>query len=254
MRDLKLFKLIIPFFKPYHVQVWIIILLLPISSFTYSFQPIIIQKAVDGPLLSGSLDGLWIYVLYLALIVAVNFFVQVYQLWLVNSVGQNLVADLRSALFSHLESMSMSWFDRTPVGRSVSRITSDVEQLAESFAGGLALVVLDAFNIIGIFIFMFYLNFKLSILISISVIPIIFCSIYFQDKYRKANFNSRVELAKLNSFLQQNIVGISVVQVLNSANKSMEKFSKANQKYFKANDNCVKADAQLSAITEMISF
>ena len=254
MNDWKLIKLIAPFLKPYRLQLIVLMVLLPLSSFTYSMQPLVIQKAVDGPLANSEFSFLWIYVLTLGVTVLVNFFVQVYQMWLVNSIGHNLVTDLREKLFLHLESMSMSFFDRTPVGKSVSRITSDVEQLAESFAGGLAMVILDAFNIAGIFFFMFYLNFKLSILILISIIPIIFCSIYFQEKYRKANLKSREELAKLNSFLQQNIVGISVVQVLNSAKKSMEKFSEGNKKYFKANDDCVKADAQLSAIIEMISF
>jgi ATP-binding cassette, subfamily B, multidrug efflux pump len=254
MNDWKLIKLTAPFTKPYRWQLILLMIFLPLSSFTYSMQPLVIQKAVDGPLAKNDFSFLWVYVLVLALAVLVNFFVQVYQMWLVNSIGHNLVTDLREKLFLHLESMPMSFFDKTPVGKSVSRITSDVEQLAESFAGGLAMVILDAFNIVGIFFFMFYLNYKLSILVLISIVPIVFCSIYFQEKYRKANLKSREELAKLNSFLQQNIVGISVVQVLNSAKKSMETFSEGNKKYFKANDDCVKADAQLSAIIEMISF
>lgn len=254
MADLILFKRLVTFLKPYRWKILWIIILLPLGSFTFSIQPLLIQKAVDGPLVRGDMSGLWVYVGFFAIAIAMNFLIQIAQFWLVNSTGQNVVCNVRQDLFEHLEKLSMSFFDRTPVGRSVSRVTNDVEKLSESFAGGLVLVSLDLFNILGMLAFMFYLNVKLSLSVLCFLVPIIFITIYYQRKYRKSDLKSAEELSKLNSFLQQNIVGISVVQVLNSAKKSMDKFSANNQKYFKENNTCVEADAQLSAIIEFISF
>lgn len=254
MDNLKLLASLYPFVKQYRLQLIISMIILPLSSMTYSVQPIIMQRAVDGPIASGELAGLWFYVLVLLGIVAINFLFQVLQFWIMNKVGQSMVANVRYSLFEHLESLSMSFFDRNPVGRSVSRMTSDMEQLAESFVGGLVLILLDLFNVLGILAFMFYLNWKLSLLISLFLIPIYFVTIHYQRLYRDANLLARKELAKLNSFLQQNVIGISVVQALNSTAKSMEKFALNNRKYFHANDESIKADAQLSAAIEMISI
>lgn len=254
MNNIGLIRILSPFLKRYTWQITIALVLLPLSSFTYSVQPLILQKAIDGPLTAGNLDTLGIYVLALAAAVIANFLLQIYQFLLMNKVGQNVVANIRFELFAHLEKLSMRFFDRTPVGRSVSRITSDMEQLAESFVGGLVLILLDIFNVIGILAFMFYLNWKLSLAVSVFLIPIYFITGYYQEVYRKANLDARKELSALNSFLQQNIVGISVVQLLNSANKSMRKFAENNLGYFKANDESIRADAQLSAAIETISI
>lgn len=254
MTNWDLIKTLYPFMKPFKWQIILALAILPLSSVTYSIQPILLQKAIDGPIAAFDLAGLWTYALFLLAAVAINFVLQVAQFFIMNKVGQSMVADIRYSLFEHLESMSMSFFDRNPVGKSVSRVTSDMEQLAESFVGGLVLILLDIFNILGILLFMFYLNWRLSLVVSVFLIPIYFITIYYQELYRKANLMARKELAKLNSFLQQNIVGISVVQVLNSTAKSMNKFAEYNRQYFKANDESIKADAQLSATIEMVSL
>lgn len=254
MRNLELLKILKPFLKPYLKKLFLVLLLLPLSSISFSIQPVIMQRAIDGPLSKGDFSGLWVFALALGLAVLFNFFAQIWQFWLVNIIGQDLIASLRLKIFSHLERLPMSFFDKTPVGRSVSRITSDLEQLSESLAGGLVLVVLDLLNIVTILVFMLYLSPVFALVVSSFLIPIYFLSIYYQEKFRKANLDSRQELAKLNSFLQQNIVGISVVHALNSIKKSMRIFDDNNKKYFQANDQSIKADAQLSALIELVSL
>ena len=254
MKNLELLKILKPFLKPYQKKLFLVLLLLPLSSISFSIQPVIMQRAIDGPLSKGDFSGLWVFALALGLAVLFNFFAQIWQFWLVNIIGQDLIASLRLKIFSHLERLPMSFFDKTPVGRSVSRITSDLEQLSESLAGGLVLVVLDLLNIVTILVFMLYLSPVFALVVSSFLIPIYFLSIYYQEKFRKANLDSRQELAKLNSFLQQNIVGISVVHALNSIKKSMRIFDDNNKKYFQANDQSIKADAQLSALIELVSL
>lgn len=254
MKNLELLKTLKPFLRPYLKKLFLVLLLLPLSSISFSIQPVIMQRAIDGPLSQGDFAGLWVFALALGLAVMFNFFVQIWQFWLVNIIGQDLIASLRLKIFSHLERLPMSFFDRTPVGRSVSRITSDLEQLSESLAGGLVLVVLDLLNIVTILVFMLYLSPVFALVVSAFLFPIYFLSLYYQEKFRKANLDSRQELAKLNSFLQQNIVGISVVHALNSIKKSMRIFDDNNKKYFQANDQSIKADAQLSALIELVSL
>jgi len=254
MKNLELLKILKPFLKPYLKKLFLVLLLLPLSSISFSIQPVIMQRAIDGPLSKGEFSGLWVFALALGLAVLFNFGVQIWQFWLVNIIGQDLIASLRLKIFSHLERLPMSFFDRTPVGRSVSRITSDLEQLSESLAGGLVLVVLDLLNIVTILVFMLYLSPVFALVVSAFLIPIYFLSIYYQEKFRKANLDSRQELSRLNSFLQQNIVGISVVHALNSIKKSMRIFDDNNKKYFQANDQSIKADAQLSALIELVSL
>lgn len=252
--NLQNIKILYPYMKPYLWKMILVLLIVPIGSFTFSVQPIIIQKAIDGPLRVADYSQLWVYSSWLAVMVFVNFITQIVQFWIMSEVGQNVVANARFDLFRHLEKLSLSFFDRTPVGRSVSRITSDMEQLAESFSGGVILIILDFFNIIGILIFMTYLNWQLSLVIGFFLIPILLLNNHYQKVFRESNFKSRQELSKLNSFLQQNIVGIFVVHALNSLDKSMKKFSEFNKSYFKANDVNIKADAQLSAFTELVSL
>lgn len=252
--NFELLKLLLPYFKPYWVSISLVLLILPLGSITYSVQPIIMQRAVDDLLESGSSSNLWTYALALLGVVILNFIIQVYQFWVMNSVGQKSVAEVRNNLFAHLEKMSMSYFDRTPVGRSISRLTSDMEQLADSFSGGLILILFDVFNVLGIIAFMFWLNTKLTLVIGLFLVPIYFLSVYYQKRFRESNLKARQELSKLNSFLQQNIVGIQVVHVLNSLEKNMKKFNEDNEKFFKANDQSIRADAQLSAYIELVSL
>ncbi len=250
----QLFSLLLPYFKPRWKKISIALLLLPIASATFAAQPFILQQAIDNSLRVFDLEKLYFYVVMLLGVVFLNFLAQVLQFWLINQVGQSAVADLRLKLFSHLQFLPMTYFDKTPVGRNVSRVTSDIEQLSESFAGGLILIVLDLFNILAILVFMFVLNWKLSLVVSFFLVPIYYLSSYYQKIFRKSNLEARKKLSELNSFLQQNIVGINLVHALNSAKKSMDKFAKSNEDYFKANDISIKADSQLSAIIEFVAI
>lgn len=254
LSNLELLKILSPYMKPYYGRMLIALLILPIGSVAYSVQPIIIQKAIDGPLRMANIEGLYPFVFMLIAAIIVHFAVQITQYLLMNILGQRLIADIRLSLFAHLEKLPMSFFDKTPAGRSITRITSDIEQLGESFAGGLITTIADAVNIIAIMGFMFYLNWKLSVSVIVLLYPMYLLASYFQGKYRKSNLIARKELSKLNSFLQQNVVGISVVHLLNSIKKNMRIFDEINMKFFKANDDSIKADSSFSASIEFMSI
>jgi ATP-binding cassette subfamily B protein len=129
-----------------------------------------------------------------------------------------------------------------------------VEQLSDSFAGGMISVIIDCLNIITIIVFMLVINWKLCLCVVSFLVPVVFLAKYFQDSFRKSNHLARQKLSVLNSFLQQNIVGISVVQMLNCADKNKRIFDASNQEYFKANDKSIWADANFSAGIELVSI
>ncbi len=257
-----LLALLVPFIKPYYKRALLILMFLPLGSLAYSIQPTIIQKAIDGPIssfahyhsLSAFLSALYPYIFALLAAIALNFYVQINMLYSINDLGQHMVADIRTKLFQHLESLPMTFFDRTPVGRNVTRITNDMEQLADSFAGGLILIVVDIVNAIGVIAFMSYLNLRLSLAVLFLLLPMYFIAKHFQEQFRKANLLARSELSRLNSFLQQAVIGVDVVQALNAGKQSMSKFAAINKQYYKANDDSIKADASFSATIELVAI
>jgi len=253
-KDLELLKLILDFAKPYKKVLFASSILLPLSSIAFSIQPFLIQKAIDGPLRTANYQELTLYIYAFIAAIVFNFLVQLSQIYVINSTAQRIITDIRIKLFEHLENLPMNFFDKNPVGRSVTRLTSDVEQLSESFAGGMISVLIDCLNIVSIVVFMLLINWRLCIAVLVFLIPVIFLANYFQNSFRKSNHLARQKLAVLNSFLQQNIVGISVVQMLNCADKNKRIFDSSNRDYFKANDKSIWADANFSASIEFISI
>lgn len=254
MNNSDLLKFLYPFAKPYYKRFIISFFLLPLGALAFSVQPFFVQKAIDGPLKVGDLNGLMPLVIGLVTAIVSHFVLQATQVWITNSTAQKIVADLRLKAFSHLESLPMTFFDNNPVGRTVTRITSDIEQLSESFAGGLILVITDMLNIVWVLAFMFSLSWQLTLVVLGLLLPMLFVARHFQRQYREANLNARKELSKLNSFLQQNIIGVTVVHMLNSLDKSMKIFADINKVYFEENNKTIKADAQFSASIELVSI
>ena len=253
-KDLELLKLIAEFAKPYRKVLLLSLILLPLSSIAFSLQPYLMQRAIDGPLKAGNYTELQIYIVIFLGAILFNFFIHLMQIYVINSTAQKIITDIRLKLFDHLEKLPMTFFDKNPVGRSVTRLTSDVEQLSDSFAGGMISVIIDCLNIITIIVFMLMINWKLCLCIVSFLVPVAFLARHFQNSFRKSNHVARQKLSVLNSFLQQNIVGISVVQMLNCADKNKRIFDVSNQEYFKANDKSIWADASFSAGIELVSI
>jgi ATP-binding cassette subfamily B protein len=201
MKDLELLKLIAEFAKPYRKVLLLSLILLPLSSIAFSLQPYLMQRAIDGPLKAGNYAELQIYIIIFLGAIFFNFCVHLMQIYVINSTAQKIITDIRLKLFDHLEKLPMTFFDKNPVGRSVTRLTSDVEQLSDSFAGGMISVIIDCLNIITIIVFMLVINWKLCLCVVSFLVPVVFLAKYFQDSFRKSNHLARQKLSVLNSFL-----------------------------------------------------
>ncbi|MCZ8104995.1 MAG: ABC transporter ATP-binding protein, partial [Burkholderiales bacterium] len=157
-------------------------------------------------------------------------------------------------LFTHVTSLSSSFFDRSPVGRLVTRLTSDVEALGEVFASGAIGVVSDLVNILVIIITMFTLQWQLALLLVLMLFPVTALIIFFQKQYRIANYQVREELSKLNAQLQENVVGVNIVQLFRRERFNAEMFRSINTHYRQSLDKTIFYDSAVSATLEWIGL
>ena len=176
------------------------------------------------------------------------------QSYLVQKVGQRITAGIRSDLFDHVTSLAVRFFDRTPVGRLITRLTSDVEALGEVFSTGAIGVLNDLFSILVITVIMFSRQWQLATLLVLLLLPVTGLIIYFQQQYRKANYRAREELSSLNSMLQENITGIGVVQLFRREQFNGDLFRTVNKRYIHEVDRTVFHDSAVSATLEWISL
>lgn len=176
------------------------------------------------------------------------------QSYTVQKVGQQITNAIRDDLFDHVTSLAVRFFDRTPVGKLITRLTSDVEALGDVFTTGAIGIVSDLFSILVIAIAMFSLQWQLATMLVLMLIPVTGVIIYFQQQYRQANYLSREELSALNATLQENIVGINVVQLFRREKFNAELFRTINKRYIKEVDATIFHDSAVSATLEWISL
>lgn len=175
------------------------------------------------------------------------------QVYLIQYTGQKFMFDLRMRLFSHLQRLSVSFFDKNPVGRLVTRVSNDVEVLSEMFSSVLITFFKDIFMLLGIVIILLRLNVRLA-LVSFTLIPlIIFVTMYFRIKVRDAFRLVRLRIAKINASLQENISGIRVVQMFTREMENNRRFSKINHDYFLANMRQIVIFAIFRPLIEIVS-
>lgn len=254
---------LVPYAKQnYKILLTALLLLIPLS-FAGAIQPLLVGQAIS--LLRG--EPTWSFLnpnnfsqginllafILLATIIVRTIFLS-WQGFLVQKLGQEITASLRQDLFNHVTSLSSSFFQQTPVGKLVTRITNDVEALADVFATGAIGILSDIFSIIAIIITIFALQWQLACLLVFLLIPVTFLIVYFQREYRKANYVAREELSLLNSLLQENVVGISVVQMFRREKYNSELFRQVNQRYREAIDKTIFHDSAVSATLEWISL
>jgi ATP-binding cassette subfamily B protein len=239
-----------------------IVLLLPLA-IAGAVQPILIGQAISlvlGEETAGFLQGMSVD-LGLKLLAIILFFtiiarlaLQGFQGYLVQKIGQKMTAEIRDDLFSHVLALSMRFFDRTPVGKLITRLTSDVDALGEVFSTGAVGILSDLFSLLVMAIIMFFLQWQLALMLLLMMIPVSALIVFFQKQYRQANYQAREELSHLNSQLQENLVGIAVVQLFRREKFNSELFRVTNQQYIDEVDRTIFYDSAVSATLEWISL
>ncbi|NJK69859.1 MAG: ABC transporter ATP-binding protein [Microcoleus sp. CSU_2_2] len=239
-----------------------IVLLVPLA-ISGAVQPILIGQAISLIRAEPTYEflrgiplstGLNILAILLMLTIAFRLALQSVQGYLVTKVGQIITTDIRNDLFAHVTSLAVRFFDRTPVGKLMTRLTSDVEALGEVFSSGAIGIVGDLFSIVVIAVFMFVMQWQLASMLVLMMIPITALIIYFQHQFRLANYNAREELSDLNAQLQENLIGIGVVQLFRRERFNSELFRVTNNRYMDAVDKTIFYDSAVSATLEWIAL
>tara|TARA_Y100000816_G_scaffold280073_1_gene253047 strand:+ start:1192 stop:2955 length:1764 start_codon:yes stop_codon:yes gene_type:complete len=233
--DFKILGRLMIFCRPY-MRVFYILVLLTISlSILQPIRPYITQIIIDDYISVNDIKGLQFMIILLIALLAVNAVVMYFHTYLSGWLGQNIIRDIRIKLFSHLQKFKLQFFDKTPIGRVVTRNVSDIETIADIFGQGIASIIGDILQLVGIVIIMFILNWKLT-LISLSTLPFLFLTTYIFKEKVKLSFNEvRTAVANLNSYVQEHIVGMNLVQIFANEKKEFNKFISINKTHLNAN-------------------
>ncbi|AFK01960.1 ABC transporter related protein [Emticicia oligotrophica DSM 17448] len=229
--DWEVLKRLFQFIKPYNAKFYSLVLSIMLGAALAPALPLLIRKTIDGPVSAGDYTGLAQMMAAMIGLLVVQSLIQFTNTYLAGWLGQNIIRDIRVQLYHKILHLRLKFFDDTPIGRLVTRTISDIETLADVFSDGIAAIAGDILQLILIISVMFYTDWKLS-LISLSTIPFMLISTYiFKEKVKKSFNEVRNAVANLNSFVQEHITGMSIVQIFNSEKIEYEKFYKINTKH-----------------------
>ncbi|MCZ6703587.1 MAG: ABC transporter ATP-binding protein [Ignavibacteria bacterium] len=233
--DSKLMARLLGYIKPYKKYVIFAIFLNIIVAALGPVRPYLTMIAIDDFIANSDYTGLFYIGLALFASLLLQSIIQYFLTYYTQYLGQRTLYDLRTQIFNHTQKLALKFFDRTPIGRIVTRATNDVEALGELFSSGIVMVFSDIFIIIWILVFMFFMDFQLS-LVTLSVLPVlIYGTFLFRRKVRDRYRDVRLHLARLNSYMQEHITGMSAVQIFHREKEGFKKFSGINDDYRVAN-------------------
>ncbi len=232
--DWALLRRLARYLAPYRGRVALACALLVVESLLAIIPPWLVKIAVDDQIAHGDLAGLRVTALLFVSVLVAEFAVSYVQMVLVARIGQAVMYDMRNSLFSHVQRMSFAFFDRNPVGRLMTRVTSDVEVLNEMFTSGIISVFGDVFLLAGILGAMFLLDARLA-LVTLAVGPVlILATNLFRVKVREAYRDIRGRVARINANLQESLTGIRVIQLFNQERRAFDRFEKVNREHMEA--------------------
>ena len=229
--DFKVVKRILQYVKPYQGRFYFLVVLTVVLGVLTPVRPLLIQYTLDHHVAFGNYQGMVQIMLIIVVLLILHSGFQYIHTYLSGRIGQYVIRDLRIKLYDHLIGFQLKFFDKTPIGRLVTRTISDVEALADVFSEGLAAMAGDLLQIVFILGFMFYTDWRLA-LVSLSTIPLMLLATYVFKEKIKVTFNDvRNAVSNLNSFVQEHLTGISVVQIFGSEKREFEKFKTINKEH-----------------------
>jgi ATP-binding cassette, subfamily B, multidrug efflux pump len=224
-------KKVLQYAKPYQKRFnWVIIWAIFLSLFAAA-RPYLLKQTVDQYIKPEDKHGLLVYIVIMAVVLLLEVLAQFYFTYWANWLGQDIIRDIRIKLFDHITSFKMKYFDTEPVGKLVTRSVSDIESIASIFSQGLFMIVSDVLKMIVILAIMFFMNWKLSLIVLLAMPVLIFATDIFQKKMKVAFNEVRNEVANLNTFVQERLTGMKIVQLFNREKIELEKFKLINQKH-----------------------
>ncbi len=239
--------------KPYKPLVFAALALLCIEGALQLAGPLLTQRIIDIALPAHDSSAIGRLAVLYALSLVAQFLCSYGETWLTSLLGQRVMRDLRIEIFSHLQRLSIAFFDRNPAGRLITRVTSDVETLNELFTSGVVSGLGDMFTLVAIGIAMFVMDWRLS-LASFVVVPLVAgVSLWFQTSVRDAYRDIRTRLARINAFLQERLTGMRIVQLFGREADEAERFRKLNEDHLDAHIKSIRVYAIYFPLVELLT-
>ena len=251
--DISLLFRVIAFAKPYKKQFIIATISAIILSFLGPIRPMLINYAIDNFIIISDPENLLKITILLIALLFCEGFIQFFYIYLSTWIGQNVILDLRKKIFKHIMSLKMKFFDKTPIGTLVTRAVSDIETIADIFSQGLLVIIAELLKLVIVLVFMFYTDWRLSI-IALLTIPVLLVATAWFKRNIKASFQDvRDKVSSINSFVQEHIVGMNIVQIFNREEAEFEKFKKINAEHRDAHLRSIFYYAVFFPVVEVLS-
>ncbi|HEX5041261.1 MAG TPA: ABC transporter ATP-binding protein [Candidatus Polarisedimenticolaceae bacterium] len=250
--DARMVRRLARWVRPYRGLVALTLLLLATVSAAQLAQPYLLKLAIDGYIVQGKAAGLLLPAGLFLLALLAEFVLGFFQLYVLEKTGQNVVFDLRQAVFAHLQRLPSSFFDRNPVGRLMTRLTSDVESLNEAFTSGLVLILADLAKLAAIVAILVWMDWRLALVTFAIVPPILGISWWVRVRVRDAYRRIRNSVARLNAFLQENVSGMRLVQLFLRERATFAEFQGLNAEHRDHQLSGVRYESIFSAVAELM--
>jgi ATP-binding cassette subfamily B protein len=253
LTDKELLKRLLSYLKPYWGWLLLALTMLPLASAASLLQPQLIQTSIDDFFVPGNLEGFGLIALaYLGTVIG-EYVVKFTQMYATQVAGQQGLRDLRMAVFEHLQRLKTSYFQRNPIGRLLSRLTTDIDSLQDALSSGVVTIIGDLLTLTGIVVILLLKDWRLA-LVTFSVVPILLgLTILFRRLLRHAYRRARLLIARLNAYLQESVTGMAIIQLFTHEKRSRREYAEINEDYRNAALGHVRWDAILYAVVEMIS-
>ena len=251
--DFVLLKRVIAFAKPYRLQFTIGAISAIMLSFLGPLRPMLINYAIDNYIIIQNKEKLLDITTLLLALLFFEGFIQFFYIYLSTWIGQHVIQDLRAKIFKHILSLKMKYFDNTPIGTLVTRAVSDIETIADIFSQGLLVIIAELLKLVVVITMMFYTDWRLAI-IAMLTIPILLVATAWFKRNIKASFQDvREQVSQLNTFVQEHIVGMNIVQIFNREEAEYKKFKTINQSHRDAHLRSIFYYAVFFPIVEVLS-
>ncbi len=251
--DLKLFQRVFKYVKPYSKEFYFTALLVVILAILAPIRPYLIQFMIDEKVAISDLEGVRNITLLLIGVLIVEAIIQFYQSYLANWLGQTVIKDIRVQLYKHVLSFRLKYFDRTPIGTLVTHNVSDIETISDIFAQGILVIFGDVLKLLAVIAVMVYTDWLLTLVALIPIPILIFATSIFKKVIKKAFQDVRKQVSNLNSFIQERITGMKIIQIFNREKVESAQFEVMNKKHRDAHIRTVWAYSIFFPIVEMLS-
>ncbi|BHH83184.1 ABC transporter ATP-binding protein [Desulforhopalus sp. 52FAK] len=245
--DLHYLKNFFSFARKYRSSATLGIAMLPFSVMTSLLFPWLIIQVIDVHLVQRNVNELWLYIFYLVVVLVINYIVDATYSYNLRKTGQHTITDMRSALFARVLKLPRSYFDNTPTGVTLSRLTSDLETIGETFIQSIVGLVKDSINTVALLTMMMFINWKLTLIVLLVMPPVMYLTVHIRNRLRAMYRITRSTLARGSGFLQEALLGVKTVQLYRAEEQVERRYKGFTDEFLKAQMKANKYDAILFA-------